>query len=465
MPAEAQCRDNSWKGWAWTGPCGSDSPSQSEALHFIDSAKSRSEYFYFLVISLWFMDSATFMIMRLFTDCFLTFLLGKSAATAQRLDLAGDNVVSLLLQPDWTNASETTENKSPLAFEESIRCLMSLFELLDARRSGDCWKFDVSENPTELSTNRKFCFSVNSIASQYTYWTRRRIISQIVYSAHCRLCATCLEQSYSSCCPPCTELSDFGQTWIQCWVVRSFSQLEIHHASSLQPLLCEFTKVIVDIGCQTLSQKERKELELELEIVWCNAGLLDLIRCAFWSHLLNGLVQPGHSTVWSWWCQLLVLLTCETDNAATALPSDRRNTSRAASTRPTATPLVFTFRLRVRTLLLLSFFSIDFLRLRLSCFARNKVMALPRTVLVTGANRGLGLEFVRQFLAGSNPSEHVFATHRAPLGNRIHQGKLYRAYKFVCWMNMWRECEKKKWAQADQAAEVPRSSEMQFTQW
>lgn len=36
------------------------------------------------------------------------------------------------------------------------------------------------------------------------------------------------------------------------------------------------------------------------------------------------------------------------------------------------------------------------------------------TVLITGANRGLGLEFVRQFLKAANPPSHIFATCREP---------------------------------------------------
>ena len=40
-------------------------------------------------------------------------------------------------------------------------------------------------------------------------------------------------------------------------------------------------------------------------------------------------------------------------------------------------------------------------------------MSLP-TVLVTGANRGLGLEFVRQYLKASRPPAHIVATCRDP---------------------------------------------------
>jgi NAD(P)-dependent dehydrogenase (short-subunit alcohol dehydrogenase family) len=36
------------------------------------------------------------------------------------------------------------------------------------------------------------------------------------------------------------------------------------------------------------------------------------------------------------------------------------------------------------------------------------------SVLVTGANRGIGLEFVKQFLAQTSPPQHVFATCRQP---------------------------------------------------
>jgi len=38
----------------------------------------------------------------------------------------------------------------------------------------------------------------------------------------------------------------------------------------------------------------------------------------------------------------------------------------------------------------------------------------PRSILVTGCNRGIGLEFVRQFLARSPSPKHIFATYRDP---------------------------------------------------
>ncbi|XP_065272455.1 uncharacterized protein LOC135888648 [Emys orbicularis] len=45
------------------------------------------------------------------------------------------------------------------------------------------------------------------------------------------------------------------------------------------------------------------------------------------------------------------------------------------------------------------------------------------SVLVTGANRGIGLELVKQFLEKSNPPEWVFATGRDPEGERVQQLK------------------------------------------
>ncbi|XP_060063672.1 C-signal-like [Ylistrum balloti] len=41
-------------------------------------------------------------------------------------------------------------------------------------------------------------------------------------------------------------------------------------------------------------------------------------------------------------------------------------------------------------------------------------MLSPRSVLITGANRGIGLELVRQFLQLETPPKHVFATCRSP---------------------------------------------------
>ncbi|KAM6380783.1 C-signal-like [Pluvialis apricaria] len=44
--------------------------------------------------------------------------------------------------------------------------------------------------------------------------------------------------------------------------------------------------------------------------------------------------------------------------------------------------------------------------------------ALARSVLVTGSNRGIGLELVRQLAASPQPPEHIFATCRDPEGPR-----------------------------------------------
>ncbi|XP_065423542.1 C-signal-like [Chrysemys picta bellii] len=46
-----------------------------------------------------------------------------------------------------------------------------------------------------------------------------------------------------------------------------------------------------------------------------------------------------------------------------------------------------------------------------------------RSILVTGANRGIGLELVKQLLEKSNPPEWVFATCRDPEGERAQQLK------------------------------------------
>ncbi|XP_003225407.2 C-signal isoform X1 [Anolis carolinensis] len=42
----------------------------------------------------------------------------------------------------------------------------------------------------------------------------------------------------------------------------------------------------------------------------------------------------------------------------------------------------------------------------------------PHSVLVTGSNRGLGLEMVRQLVGGKNPPKKIFATCRDPEGAR-----------------------------------------------
>lgn len=44
--------------------------------------------------------------------------------------------------------------------------------------------------------------------------------------------------------------------------------------------------------------------------------------------------------------------------------------------------------------------------------------ALAQSVLVTGSNRGIGLELVRQLAASPRPPQHIFATCRDPKGPR-----------------------------------------------
>ncbi|KAJ3605972.1 hypothetical protein NHX12_028015 [Muraenolepis orangiensis] len=43
---------------------------------------------------------------------------------------------------------------------------------------------------------------------------------------------------------------------------------------------------------------------------------------------------------------------------------------------------------------------------------------IPRSVLITGANRGLGLELVRQMAEGPSPIRHLLACCRDPDGPR-----------------------------------------------
>jgi len=41
-------------------------------------------------------------------------------------------------------------------------------------------------------------------------------------------------------------------------------------------------------------------------------------------------------------------------------------------------------------------------------------MSLAKSVLITGSNRGIGLELVKQMIAMENPPKNVFATYRSP---------------------------------------------------
>ena len=41
-------------------------------------------------------------------------------------------------------------------------------------------------------------------------------------------------------------------------------------------------------------------------------------------------------------------------------------------------------------------------------------MLCPKSVLITGGNRGIGLELVKHFLKLEPPPTHVFATCRSP---------------------------------------------------
>lgn len=38
----------------------------------------------------------------------------------------------------------------------------------------------------------------------------------------------------------------------------------------------------------------------------------------------------------------------------------------------------------------------------------------PKSILITGCNRGIGLELVKQYLKSSSPPNHLFATCRDP---------------------------------------------------
>ncbi|KQK74857.1 hypothetical protein AAES_152150 [Amazona aestiva] len=57
--------------------------------------------------------------------------------------------------------------------------------------------------------------------------------------------------------------------------------------------------------------------------------------------------------------------------------------------------------------------------------------ALARSVLVTGSNRGIGLELVRQLAASPRPPQHIFATCRDPGGPRGKDTSLGQNQKII----------------------------------
>ena len=64
-------------------------------------------------------------------------------------------------------------------------------------------------------------------------------------------------------------------------------------------------------------------------------------------------------------------------------------------------------------------------------------MLSPRSVLITGCNRGIGLEFVKHFLKLEPPPAHVFATCRTPENAKVSHSfyiiiKLYVSHTLTC---------------------------------
>lgn len=53
----------------------------------------------------------------------------------------------------------------------------------------------------------------------------------------------------------------------------------------------------------------------------------------------------------------------------------------------------------------------------------EEMAAQPVTVLITGANRGLGLEMVKQMLEGKCPVKKLFACCRDPNGPKAEVSK------------------------------------------
>ena len=47
-------------------------------------------------------------------------------------------------------------------------------------------------------------------------------------------------------------------------------------------------------------------------------------------------------------------------------------------------------------------------------------MSLTKSVMITGSNRGIGLELVKQLLKMETPPKHIFATYRNTANSGTH---------------------------------------------
>ena len=74
----------------------------------------------------------------------------------------------------------------------------------------------------------------------------------------------------------------------------------------------------------------------------------------------------------------------------------------------------------------------------------NKMALKVRSVLVTGANRGIGLELIKQFANLPSPPEFIFAGCRSP-----ERAKVSRTNVSICFLTIFTPDVRQPWTRAN----------------